>query len=297
MIKFWIDAARIRTLPLALGNILMGNALAFHFGTFSIKILLLTIFTALTLQILSNFSNDLGDSQHGADNEQRKGPDRMVQSGAISASKMRMAVNIAAVSALLFGSSLIMLAFSSWQPRILFLILGLVAIWAAINYTGGSKPYGYKGYGDISVFIFFGVVAVVGSYYLQTKHLSWLLLLPASSCGAFSVAVLNINNIRDIDSDKLAGKNSIPVKIGRKKAVWYHLILLFGGVTCSVLFMALHFSSWVQFLFLLTLPMLIINIRAVALIKDASRLDGYLKQMAITTLLFVLTFSLGLLIS
>ena len=294
MIKFWIEAARLRTLPLAIANILMGNALALYFNSFSLSIFVLILLTAITLQVLSNFANDLGDSRHGADNIHRQGPQRMVQSGSISAKAMKRAVFILGILALIFGSTLIVLAFSSWIYMALFLLVGILSIWAAINYTGGSNPYGYRGYGDLSVFIFFGVVAVLGSFFLQVKSLNWFILLPASSCGLLSVAVLNINNIRDIESDRIAGKNSIPVMIGKEKAVWYHAFLLLLALVCACLFTILHFETWSQFLFLLIFPLLLRNYNAVRTKVQPAELDPYLKQMALTTLLFVLLFCFGL---
>ncbi|MBT8228930.1 MAG: 1,4-dihydroxy-2-naphthoate octaprenyltransferase, partial [Bacteroidia bacterium] len=173
---------------------------------------------------------------------------------------------------------------------LIFIGFGLLAIIAAILYTNGKLPYGYKGLGDISVFIFFGLLAVVGSYYLQTRNLDPLIFLPGTSVGLFTVAVLNINNIRDIESDLAAGKKSIPARLGRKNAVVYHAILLTGGLMASLVYVSLNFTSIWQLSFLVILPALLINFNAVRTKVEAGLLDPYLKQMALTTLIFVIVF-------
>ncbi len=294
--KHWIAAARLRTLPLAMANIIMGGVLAAYFADFSWGLFGLTVLTALALQILSNFANDYGDHIHGADHINREGPSRAVQSGQISASAMKRAMVITGVIALVSGLALLLISPLSWMERGVFVGLGLVAIWAAINYTAGDNPYGYRAMGDVSVFLFFGVLAVVGGFYVMTGVWEWTTILPAISCGVFSMAVLNINNIRDIDSDVQAGKRSLAIKLGRDNAVRYHLGLLTIGVLCAMLFTYLHFQSPWQWLFMLTLPLFFINYRAVLTKTQAMELDPYLKQMALSTLLFVVTFSVGLLV-
>lgn len=296
--KAWLSAARLRTLPLALSSIGMASFLAADAGYFSWSIFLLCITTTVFLQVLSNLANDYGDSVHGADSIEREGPSRMVQSGAISQKNMRKAIALFVVLSIISGVALLFIAFGlNLQAFLLFFTIGILAIIAAIAYTAGKKPYGYAGLGDLSVFIFFGLVGVMGTYYLYTKEYSLILILPAISCGMFATAVLNLNNIRDIHSDKLAGKKSVPVRIGRDNAVMYHYILLITGFVSAVAFVFLYFKSYSQFLFILTLPLLIKNALAVKDKKSASELDPYLKQMAITTLLFVLTFGIGLMVS
>ena len=296
-IKNWIIASRPRTLPLSLACIGMGTFLAASYGYFDGLIFSFCILTTILLQVLSNLSNDYGDSIHGADSIDRKGPSRSVQSGAISVSAMRNGIKVMAVLALISGLTLIWLAFQdNLRLLITFLVIGVLAIIAAVTYTAGKKPYGYAGLGDISVLLFFGLIGVVGTYFLYTKSLNWPIFLPALSCGLFSVAVLNVNNIRDIESDRLAGKKSIPVRIGRQKAVFYHWLLLLMGFISALLFVAVNYQSMTQLLFLLSLPLILINGKAVSSKKEASELDPYLKQMAITTLIFVLTFGIGLLI-
>jgi 1,4-dihydroxy-2-naphthoate octaprenyltransferase len=295
----WLSAFRLRTLPLALSSIIMGSFLAATHNSstnqFDIKIFGLCISTTILLQILSNLANDYGDSQHGADSKDRKGPQRAVQAGLISAQAMKNAMLLFAILALMSGLALLWVALGNHVTLFLtFLGLGIVAIIAAVTYTAGAKPYGYAGLGDISVLIFFGLVGVMGCYFLYAKNISWDLLLPAISCGAFSVAVLNINNIRDIESDFKAGKLSIPVRLGREKAVIYHFVLLFLGLSSAIIYTVLHWQNPIQLLFLITLPLLLRNVSAVQKNTNPQELDPYLKQMALTTLLFVLSFGLGL---
>ncbi len=296
MTKAWIHAFRLRTLPLALACIGMGGFLAAAAGKFNAVLFGLCCLTTIFLQVLSNLANDYGDSMHGADHEGRKGPTRAVQSGIISASQMRNAVIIFAVLSLGCGLLLLWVSFGThWDKLILFLGLGMLSIAAAIGYTIGKKPYGYLGLGDLSVLIFFGFVGVLGSYYLFTHTLTPKEILPALSCGFFSIAVLNINNIRDIDSDRQAGKFSIPVRIGKAKAVRYHWFLLAGGILSACGYLVLQYRSPWQWLFILSVPLLIRNGISVNN-RPSEELDPFLKQMALSTLLFVLLFGLGLIL-
>ena len=234
----WISAARPRTLPLALSSILMGCFLAAAHQQFSWSIALLACLTTILLQILSNFANDYGDAVNGKDTDARQGPARAVQSGEITADSMKKVIIIFSVLSFLSGSTLLYQALqnATWHTFVAFLGLGILAIIAAITYTAGKKPYGYVGLGDISVLIFFGWVGVLGTYYLHTQNLDWSILLPATSCGLFAVAVLNINNIRDIESDTLTGKRSIPVRLGRQNAVIYHWIILIISMLSSTIY-------------------------------------------------------------
>ena len=295
MVKAWLSAFRLRTLPLALASIAMGTFLAASDDQVQMqpKIFFLCASTTIFLQILSNLSNDYGDSIHGADSKDRKGPQRAVQSGEISSNAMYRAMVIFALLSLVSGIWLLSEAIDSWQTFGLFLGLGIIAIIAAITYTAGNKPYGYMGLGDISVLIFFGWVAVLGTFYLHAQFVNWWLFLPATSCGLFATAVLNLNNIRDIESDQLAGKNSLPVRMGKTNAIRYHWFLLFTGILCSITYVSFHYQSLFQFLFLIVLPLLFINGKAVYEKREAAELDPYLKQMALTTLLFVITFGIG----
>lgn len=291
----WIDAMRPRTLPLAIASILMGSALAASRPPFSWSITLLAIITAVLLQILSNLANDYGDWQHGADSAQREGPQRAVQSGAISSRTMLVAVGISALLSALSGLALLWVSFGSESSELIlvFVLIGAAAIVAAVGYTAGLRPYGYAGLGDLAVLLFFGWVAVMGTYFLQTKRVDWDILLPATSCGMLAVAVLNINNIRDRRSDELAGKNTIPVRYGLQAARIYHWVLLLGAVLLAAAYvLQTYYSPW-QFLFLLTVPLVIRNGFLVWRTSSPQELNPLLKQLSITTLLFVLSFSIG----
>ena len=293
-IKVWISAFRLRTLPLAIACIGMGGFLAASQHAFQWDIFLLCVFTTIFLQILSNLANDYGDSIHGADHSDRKGPIRAVQSGAITPEKMRKALMIFIGLCLVSGVWLLWISFGlNWNAIAFFLGLGVLSILAAIAYTVGRKPYGYVGLGDLSVLVFFGFVGVMGSAYLFTQEIIPLQILPAISCGFFSIGVLNINNIRDIESDRKAGKYSVPVRIGRENAVLYHWFLVLGGIACSLIFTLLTYKTSTQLLFLFSVPLFLRNGKAVQN-KPSEELDPYLKQMALTTLLFVLLFGLGL---
>jgi 1,4-dihydroxy-2-naphthoate octaprenyltransferase len=294
----WLSAFRLRTLPLALSSIGMGSFLAASQKQFNLSVFILCALTTILLQILSNLANDYGDSIHGADSLERQGPKRAVQSGQISRRQMGMAIVICALLA--FGTGIYLLyealKDASRNTILLFLGLGILSIIAAITYTAGKKPYGYAGLGDVSVLLFFGWVGVIGTFYLHTKEYHWLILLPATSCGLFAVAVLNINNIRDIESDKKAGKLSIPVRLGKSRAVLYHWILLALGLACAVWYVVFTYNNVFQFLFLLSIPLLWKNASGVWRKHKAAELDPYLKQMALTTLFFILTFGIGQLI-
>mgnify|MGYP001806407435 CR=1 FL=1 len=295
--KAWLQAFRLRTLPLAISCIGMGGFLAAAEGFFRLDIFLLSVLTTIFLQILSNLANDYGDAVSGIDSEERKGPKRAVQSGAISKTQMRKAMVLFVLLSLASGIALLLVAFGlNWSALLFFFGLGLLSIVAAIAYTVGKRPYGYVGLGDISVLLFFGIVGVGGSYYLFTQTINFMVLLPALSCGLFSIGVLNINNIRDIESDQKAGKYSIPVRIGKHNAAIYHMIISLVGLLSAVVFVVLNYVAAWQLLFLLTSPFLY-SINVAVLNKPSDQLDPYLKKMAISTLLFVLLFGIGLLVS
>ncbi|MBV6643390.1 MAG: 1,4-dihydroxy-2-naphthoate polyprenyltransferase [Cyclobacteriaceae bacterium] len=293
-INIWLQAFRLRTLPLALSSILMGSLLAVSHGYFDTAIFLLGVLTTIFLQILSNLANDYGDAKSGIDGMDRKGPSRTVQAGLIEKQEMKRMLYVFVVLSLISGISLIVLALGDqWMKGLMFFILGLGAIAAAINYTVGKSPYGYSGWGDLFVLMFFGFVGVLGSYFLLSGQLTPWLILPAISTGLFSVAVLNLNNIRDIESDRKNGKFSIPVRLGRTRAVIYHYLLLVLGMVSAITYVIFEGTAWYSWAFLLVVPLLIVNARAVSVKKEASDLDPYLKQMAISTLFFVLLFGFG----
>lgn len=284
MIKAWISAARPRTLPLALSCILMGSFLAANRGTFNWSIFGLAILTTILLQVLSNFANDYGDTQNGADSSDRVGPARAVQSGIITHSQMWRAILFTGALAFISGIILLFVSFGKENVRelLIFLGLGLACILAAYFYTAGSKPYGYAGLGDISVLLFFGLIGVLGVTFLFQKELEMVQLLPALSCGLLATGVLNLNNIRDIESDQKAGKFTVPVRLGKTRSKFYHIFLLGGAMLTMLLF---SFSVEMKYWFLLAFPLFILNIVRLYQLPNP---DPLLKQLALSTLFFVL---------
>ncbi len=291
----WLHAVRLRTLPLALASILSGSALALWQNSFRLEIFILASLTTIFLQILSNLSNDYGDFVHGADSSERQGPIRAVQSGIISLKEMKKAMFLFALLSFISGLFLIFLAFSNWMLSLLFLGIGLAAIWASINYTSGNNPYGYAGFGDLSVFIFFGLTGVLGTYFLHTLNFNLYALFIAISLGCFSTCVLNINNIRDIESDKTAGKRSIPVRIGRKKAIAYNWFLLFTG-NLSLMIFALSSKQYFALIAFFSLFLMLRVGFGIQNSNSSSTTDPYLKMMAISTLIWSVLFGVGLLL-
>jgi len=291
----WLAAMRPRTLPLAIASSILGGFLALADGVFSWPVTLLCVITAVCLQILSNLANDYGDSIHGADHVERAGPKRAVQSGLITSGDMKRAMGLFAGLSAITGLALVVVALgvAALPLVLLFLVLGGAAIWAAVSYTASSKPYGYVGLGDLFVLIFFGWVGTMGTYFLQAQVWNWLVFLPATSVGLLSVAVLNVNNIRDIESDRKAGKRSIPVRVGPYRARVYHWLLLGGAVLAALLYVALTYRSPWQFLFVLSLPLLWRNGTAVSRTHDPLQLNPMLKQLSLSTLVFVFTFGVG----
>lgn len=298
-VKSWIKAARLRTLPLAMSGILMGAALSYFDGGFQIKVTVLAIVTALFIQIFSNFANDYGDSQKGTDNQHRVGPKRTVQSGEISPKQMKGGMVVLIVMSLTTGIWLVAEGTKGLDLTtfLLFLAFGIVALIAAYRYTAGSNPYGYAGLGDVAVFLFFGILPVVGTYFLNAHHLNPEIFLPAISIGLFSTGVLNLNNMRDIENDRNSGKNTVVVRMGSAKSKHYHTSLIVIGWLTAVTFVALRFQSVYQAIFLLTLPMFVSDLLKINRIQEPRQLDPFLKKLSIATLLFTVLFGIGILIA
>lgn len=297
LFSIWFSTARPKTLPLALASILVGSALAAWAGHFSWQTTLLALLTTILLQILSNFANDYGDHVKGSDTAERIGPLRAIQKGAISGQQLKSALFVVGGLALISGACLVGSAYQGWQDLVVFALLGVLAIIAAITYTVGKKPYGYLGLGDLSVLIFFGFLAVLGTFYLQVHQLSWLICLPALGCGLLAVAVLNINNLRDIEQDRKAGKNTLIVRIGSQNGRKYHFLLLSVAILSYFLFTLISYHHWTQWLFLLTLPLLIKHLRIVLQHQDPAQLRPLLGQMAGLALITNILFSIGLIYS
>ncbi len=291
----WIVAFRLRTLPLALSSILMGSFLAIATNNYSLSVIILSMVTTLLLQILSNLANDYGDGIKGTDNSERVGPQRAVQSGDISPKQMKIGISIFIFLSLISGIWLIIESLGTdWYSGLLFLIFGILAIAAAIKYTIGKNAYGYSGFGDVFVFLFFGLLAVSGTYFLNTHNFIWEILLPASSMGLFSTGVLNLNNMRDIDNDATSGKNTLALVLGFKRAKIYHYIIISAAMVVAVVFVILNYSSFLQFLFLFSFIFIISDLLKISKINNKSLLDPYLKRLALSTLFFTILFGVGI---
>ena len=297
MIKNWLEAFRLRTIPLSISGICMGSFLAFDEGRINYLLLIFALITTILFQILSNLANDLGDAQKGTDNENRVGPARSVQTGKISSKQMRNAVIITAFLSLISAVNLIFFAQKDMSIEMVYIyvLLAIFCIIAAITYTVGKKAYGYFGLGDIMVFLFFGIVGVMGSNTLFTKSIDWLIILPSISIGCLSTAVLNLNNMRDVVNDAASQKNTLVVKIGLKNAKKYHISLLFISLLSLVIFSIINQKYWIL-LGCLPLIALIKHIKFVLSNEIPSAFDPELKKVAITTFFVSVMTGIGLLI-
>mgnify|MGYP002628363018 FL=1 len=295
--KHWIQAFRLRTLPLALSSIVLGSLVAISKGSFNVQVFYLAVLTTVLLQILSNLANDLGDSIKGTDNENRIGPERAVQSGAISMASMKRAVVVTSVFAFAAGLALLFTAFEGLDlTSLAFLILGILAIAAALRYTMGKNPYGYRGLGDVFVFLFFGCVGVGGSFFLHSLYWSWDVLLPASSIGLFSAAVLNMNNMRDIENDAASGKITLVVRLGFERARIYHQFLLILGMACSWTYWFHNSTEVAGLIFSLSFIPFIHNLLKVRRVLSPKELEPELKRIALGTFFFSLIFGASLIL-
>ena len=293
----WISAFRLRTLPLALSSILMGSFLAIATNNYSWSVIALSLVTTLLLQILSNLANDYGDGMKGTDNSDRLGPQRTIQSGEISPKQMRIGIGIFVILSLISGIWLILESLgTNWYLGILFLAFGIAAIAAAIKYTIGNSAYGYSGFGDLFVFLFFGLLAVFGTYFLNTHDINWEIILPASSIGLLSTGVLNLNNMRDMKNDASSGKHTLALKLGYKYAKLYHYTIVSAAMIFVVLFAVLNYYSPWQFLFLISFVFIIRDLIRISKITNKSQLDPFLKRLALLTLIFTLLFGLGMIL-
>ncbi|RDF10161.1 1,4-dihydroxy-2-naphthoate polyprenyltransferase [Haemophilus paraphrohaemolyticus] len=290
----WFSTARPKTLPLALASIIIGSALAYWAGKFDLITTLLAFITTILLQVLSNFANDYGDHVKGSDTAERIGPLRAIQHGAITGEQLKIAVIVLSALSFISGAALSFYAYEGIEDLLVFLGLGVISIVAAITYTVGKKAYGYLGLGDLFVLIFFGFVAVIGVFYLQAHSLPLIIFIPAFGCGLLSVAVLNINNLRDINQDRKAGKNTLIVRIGSKNGRIYHTILLALAVVSYLIFAILNFEHWYNYLFLLAVPLLVKHGLFVYRHQDPIELRPILGQMAGLALITNLLFSLGI---
>jgi len=294
-VKSYINAARLRTLPLSISGIIVGSFLAYSKGFINIKITIFAILTTIGFQVLSNFANDYGDGVKGTDNDDRIGPERALQSGKITPKQMLKTIIITGI--ITFILALILIYFSFGKDNFIytlsFLILGIASIGAAIKYTMGKNAYGYSGLGDIFVFLFFGILSVCGSYFLYSKEIDYQILLPAFSIGLLSTAVLNLNNMRDINNDKQSNKHTLVVKMGSEKAKKYHYFLIIGSFITALLYVFLNYQSIYQLLFLIAFVPIFGHLSRVYHINDPKNYDPELKIIALSTFLFSILFGIG----
>lgn len=291
--KNWIQAARLRTLPLSISGIIVGSGYAYYQNEFDWIIFVLALCTTLGLQILSNYANDYGDGVKGTD-VNRIGEKRLVAAGVVSASQMKKAVISTTIITFILALALIYVTFGkeNFGLSLIFILLGIGSIGAAIKYTVGSNAYGYSGFGDVFVFIFFGLVSVIGSNFLFTHFIDWTLFFPAIAIGLLSVAVLNLNNMRDIENDKIAGKNTLVVKMGLEKAKKYHYTLISIALVLFVFFSGM--ISIKMYMYLPIILVLAMHLKTVKKSKKYEDFDPELKKVALSTFALSLLFWLTL---
>ncbi|MGI9651458.1 1,4-dihydroxy-2-naphthoate octaprenyltransferase [Chryseobacterium sp. RLHN22] len=302
----WIKAARLRTLPLSLSGIIMGSFIAKwrlreDGGTWDWKIFALALLVTLLYQVLSNYANDYGDGVKGTDAKRiGEAEARAVASGKITAKQMKNAVILFSILSFVATVALLYIAFipEFMNEFYIFIGLGVASILAAIGYTVGKKPYGYMGLGDVFVFIFFGLVSVCGSYFLFTKTFSWDILLPGTAIGMMSMAVLNLNNMRDIESDRLSGKNSLALRIGFKNAMIYEMVLLQLPLILILIFLGINNFIQLQKYYVFIVMILLFPVaklrRSIMAVKEPKQFDPFLKQVGIMTLMMAVLTAIGL---
>ncbi|MBP5539617.1 MAG: 1,4-dihydroxy-2-naphthoate octaprenyltransferase [Bacteroidales bacterium] len=309
-----LRSMRLRTLPLSLSGVVLGVCIAFSSvlvveksmsllgdsdlsavqAVHPIATVVFLLLTTVLLQILSNLSNELGDTLSGTDREDRQGVHYSLQDGGLTIPEMKRLIASVAAACCLSGLAMVYCSFGeifAWMP-ILLLLLGAAAIWAAMHYTLGKNPYGYRGLGDVFVFIFFGLVSVAGGYFVCAHTLPALLLLPASAIGFFSVGVLNVNNIRDMRSDA-ATRVTVAIKLGEHRARIYQTVLVAIGWACMIIFMGMSSFPWPRWLFLLTLPLYVLHLKGVWT-RTERALDPMLPLLVLSTFFFSLLAGLGL---
>ena len=281
----WFKAARPRTLPLSVSGVLVGTGLANFYGENDVFIFILSLLTTVAFQVTSNLANDYGDGVKGTDNADRIGPARALQSGLISREELKRGIWISVIVDIVLVVALIYTAFRPQNILFasVFLVLGAASIWAAIKYTIGTSAYGYRGLGDLFVFIFFGWVAVLGTMFLHTKYMVMPALLPATTIGLLSVGVLNLNNLRDSVSDEKAGKRTLVVFLGFVNGKIYHYVLLILAFCCLLVFQILFFRGWRLFLPMIAFVPILYHLGTVYRTHNAEAIDPELKKLALST--------------
>ena len=288
-----VASMRLRTLPLSTGGVILGILLATADFKVDVWVAVLIVLTTVCLQILSNLSNELGDVLHGTDTEDRQGPQYGLNSGVLTIGEMKVLIGIFVVLCIVSGTAMTLQSFGTlWDlTPILVLLLGAGAIMGAMKYTLGRNPYGYRGLGDFYVFLFFGLVAVLGSYFVASHTLFWRLLLPGAAVGCFSVGVLNVNNIRDMETDA-ANRVTVAIRLGERKAKVYQTVLIVLGWIFMLAYCRLRMFSWWHYLFVATPPLFILHLRGVWK-RSGRKLDPMLPLLVMSTFLFCLLAGIG----
>ncbi len=294
-VSLWISTMRLRTLPLSVSGIILASFLAEYNGCFQWKIFVLAILTTLSLQILSNLANDYGDGVKGTDNNDRIGPERAIQSGSILPEEMFNAIRINILISIALAFLLIFSAFGvrHFLLTLLFFFLGIVCVVAALRYTMGNNAYGYRGLGDVFVFVFFGLISVAGCYVLYAKTIDHVVFLPAFTIGLLSAGVLNLNNMRDILSDAKSDKITLAVRLGKGNAKIYHNVLIGLAIVLSALFGVLYYTSPYNLIYTITYIPLGLHLSRVNKNTESEQLDPELKKLALTTVLLAILMGVG----
>ena len=297
-LKTWISAFRLRTLPLSISGAVVGSSYAHFLGFFDVVIFVLIILTTLSFQILSNLANDYGDGVKGTDNNSRIGPERALQSGAISPKQMKNAIIINALLSAILTLLLIYIAFGVSQlfTSLIFIVLGALSIYAAITYTVGKSAYGYRALGDLMVFLFFGWLSVMGTYFLFAKDFNVILLIPASAIGCLSAAVLNLNNMRDLETDLKSNKITLAGYLGKKSSKTYHFALILSAIVLMLIFQYSISYSKIMYLSWIAFIPLIYHLKVVFFIKNPKDFDPHLKLVALSTFVLAILFATALII-
>lgn len=290
-IKTWISAARPRTLFLAAATVILGSGLALNDGLFSLETFVWTFLLAVSIQILANFANDLGDYEKGTDTTgKREGPTRALQSGNINKRQMETALLVSVAFVVFFGIMSIARSIGWQKGALIMLIVGALCIFAALFYTMGKHAYGYRGWGDMFAFLFFGPVPVLGTYFLHTEQISWHPVFPAIGLGLISVMILNVNNMRDIDNDRASGKITVAGKLGIRKAKIYHALLTFGVFACFLEYSIFYEPfAWYKYLYVLVFIFLFYILTQIR-VKTKQELDPYLKLTSLAGFLLSVAF-------
>ncbi|MEP1488416.1 MAG: 1,4-dihydroxy-2-naphthoate octaprenyltransferase [Algibacter sp.] len=294
-VSLWVSTMRLRTLPLSVSGIIIASCFAEFNGVFEWRIFILAILTTLSLQVLSNLANDYGDGIKGTDNDDRIGPDRAIQTGKITPEEMFQAIKINILVCIGFAFMLIFSAFGvkHFGLTLAFFLLGIASVVAAIRYTVGEKAYGYRALGDVFVFIFFGLVSVIGCYVLYAKTIDHIVFLPACTIGFLSAAVLNLNNMRDINSDEKSNKITLAVKLGVEKVKLYHYFLIGSAMVLSLLFGILYYTSPYNFIYFIAYIPIVIHLKKVSKNTDPRALNPELKKLALTTFALAVLMGVG----